>query len=1192
MLSAIARFELRYHLRAPLFYILVLVFFLLTFGAVTTDGVQIGGAVGNINRNSPFVIMQFMAIMSIFGILTTTAFVANAVHRDLELGTDSLFFSAPIKKTDYLGGRFLGSFIIAVLVFLGVSSAILIGSLMPWIEKERLGPFMPSAYLFSFGALVIPNLLLAGAIFFAVAALTRSMMATYSSVVGFFVLWGIASFKLSDIQNEKLAAMLDPFGLGAFSIATRYWTVFDKNTKLLPLSGVFLWNRLAWMGVAFVILAFAFWRFQFTTGTKSSRKKRAVAAADEQATQRVTLAMPSVHTAFGAFGSWRQFFNAVRVECTMVFKSIPFWIILFLGMGNIWGNSTGMNVIFGAPVFPVTHLMVQLIDGSFSLFALVIAAFYAGDIVWRERTLKLHEVYDAMPQRTWVTWAAKLTALTVVLYSTLAGAVLTSILIQTGKGYHNYELAVYAKGVFLQTGLWYLMIIGIAFVMQILFNQKFVGFVGVMVYFVVSAVLPALGHEHRLYRVATRVPATYSDMNGFGHFTKPLIWFDTYWLIFIGILLVAGHLLWVRGTETAMRARLRNARQRFHAPAIAALTILVIGFVSTGCYIYYNTNVLNHYRSSKDGEKLQAEIEKKYKKYEGFPQPRITDVQADVDLYPERRAVDIRGSYALLNKTDKPISELHVTFDPQMDKMDISVPGAKLKSDDEDHGYRIYTLAQPLAPGASTKMTFHTAFEANGFVNGGSNIDVVYNGTFINNFTYFPHLGYIEATELQDRNKRRKYDLKPIERLKPPTDMKARGNNLISRESDWLNLDTTVSTVPDQIAIAPGYLQKEWTANGRRYFRYKTTSPILGFWSYLSAHYTVKRDHWNDVPIEIYYDAKHPYNVDRMIDSVKKSLDYCTKNFSPYQHKQVRILEFPGYQTFAQSFPNTIPFSESIGFIADFRNDEDIDYVFYVTAHEVAHQWWAHQVIGGNVQGVTMLDETLAQYTALMVMEKEYGKDKMKKFLRYELDRYLSGRGGELVAEMPLSLVENQQYIHYRKGSLVMYALRDYIGEDKVNAALSKFTKAHAFEQPPYTTSPELVQYFRAEAPPEYQNVITDLFERITLFDLEAKDVKSTKRKDGKYDVTVTVTAKKLYGDAKGEEKETKIDDWIDVGVLAKNPKAKNNEDDLPLLVEKKHITQPLETFQFVVNREPNKAGIDPFNKLIDRNPKDNVKSF
>jgi aminopeptidase N len=474
-------------------------------------------------------------------------------------------------------------------------------------------------------------------------------------------------------------------------------------------------------------------------------------------------------------------------------------------------------------------------------------------------------------------------------------------------------------------------------------------------------------------------------------------------------------------------------------------------------------------------------------------------------------------------------------------------------------------------------------------VNDRGNINVVENGTFIDSFEYFPHLGYQPFAELQDRNKRRKYGLPPIERMRPQSDMNARMNSQLSREADWINLDTTVSTSPDQIALAPGYLQKEWTQNGRRYFHYKTTSPILDFWSYLSARYQVKRGEWKGIPIEIYYDAKHPYNVDRMIDAVKKSLDYFTTEFSPYQHKQVRILEFPGYRTFAQSFPNTIPYSERIGFIADLRRKDSIDYVFYVTAHEVAHQWWAHQIIGGDVQGATMLVETMAQYSALMVMEKEYGKDQMRRFLRYELDRYLEGRGGELVAEMPLMLVEDQNYVHYRKGSLVMYALRDAIGEEKVNQALRTFIEKHAFQGPPYPTAGDLVSEFRAVTPPEKRSIIHDLFETITLYDNRAKDVRVAALPGGKYRVTFTIDAKKLRASGSGEEKEVPVDDWIDIGVLGE--KSKETKEEKVLLLEKRHITKPETTIEVVVNEKPTKAGIDPLNKLVDRNPSDNTKS-
>ncbi|HEX8616430.1 MAG TPA: M1 family aminopeptidase, partial [Thermoanaerobaculia bacterium] len=1126
MFSAITKFELKYHLKAPLFYILLTVYFLLTFGAVTSDGVQIGGAVGAINRNAPFVIMQFLLVMSIFGVLTTTAFVANAIHRDFELHTDELFFSSPVTKAQYLGGRFSGSLIVAVLVYLGVALAIIIGSLMPWIEKERLGPFELWPYIYSVLVLVLPNLLLCGAIFFAVTALTRSLMATYASVVAFFVAYGIAGSMLEDIENEMVAGLLDPFGFNAFSIATRYWTVFDKNTKLLPLEGVFLWNRILWTAVALAILAFAYWKFTFSAGTRKSRKKarRAAAIATEPG-ERVQLALPAVTQTFGGAASWRVFSAAALREAVAVYKSIPFIIMLGLGVANIWGNSTAAGSMFGTDVYPTTAMMIGVIDGAFGIFALLIAAFYAGDIVWRERTLKMHDVHDAMPTPTWVIWASKACALVLVVFTSLAVAMLTAILIQLAKGYTNLEPLLYVQGLFLREGTWFILLAALAFLMQVFFTNKFVGFLGVMVWFIISRVLVAIDFEHRLYRYASAPPFQYSDMNGFGHYVKPITAFYGYWLLLVATGLVLAHLLWLRGTETGWKQRISIAKQRFAKPVAALLVLFFAGFVTTGCYIFYNTNVLNEYRTTKDREKLQADVEKRYKKYESIPQPRIIDVKADVDIHPERRAVEVRGRYIVQNKTQAPISKLHIVLDNKLDRTDVTIPGGKLESADRERGYWIYNLATPLAPGAQMPVSFHTSWAAEGFVNSDANVSVVENGTFINNNDFFPMFGYQSGIELQDRNKRRKYGLKPLERMKPPTDMQARMNNQISRDADWINLDTTVSTSADQTALAPGYLQRTWTQNGRRYFHYKTTSPILSFWSYLSARYEVKKDQWNGIPIEIYYDAKHAYNVDRMIFSVKKSLEYFTKNFSPYQHKQVRILEFPGYRTFAQSFPNTIPFSESIGFVADLRDKEKIDYVFYITAHEVAHQWWAHQVIGGNVQGSTMIVETMAQYSALMVMEKEYGRDKMQKFLRYELDRYLRDRGSELIAEKPLVLVEDQGYIHYRKGSLVMYALRDAIGEEAVNRALAKFIRDHGFSGPPYTTGAELVRYFRAEAGPEHQELITDLFERITLYDNQTRTVTSTKRADGKYVVKVTVASTKLRGDEKGEEKPVPVND-------------------------------------------------------------------
>jgi aminopeptidase N len=348
----------------------------------------------------------------------------------------------------------------------------------------------------------------------------------------------------------------------------------------------------------------------------------------------------------------------------------------------------------------------------------------------------------------------------------------------------------------------------------------------------------------------------------------------------------------------------------------------------------------------------------------------------------------------------------------------------------------------------------------------------------------------------------------------------------------------------------------------------------------------VKRDKWHDVNLEIYYQPGHEYNLARMLDACKKGLDYFTENFGPYQFNQFRIVEFPRYRQFAQSFPNTVPYSEALGFIQRIEKPDDIDMVFYVTAHELAHQWWGHQVVGSMTQGSNMMSESLAQYSALMIMEREYGRHQMQRFLKHELDGYLRGRGAEQRKEPPLGLVQREPYVWYQKGSLVMYALRDYMGEDKLNAALRKFIEENKYASGPYPDTLAFEKCLREAAPSDMKYLIGDMFDSITLYDNKAVSAKAIPLGGGKYRVELAVAAHKKRADGTGKETETPIDDWIDIGVLSRDENGWK-----PLYLEKKRLSSNTEHFEIEVSGKPYKAGIDPYNKLIDRNPEDNLIS-
>ena len=206
---------------------------------------------------------------------------------------------------------------------------------------------------------------------------------------------------------------------------------------------------------------------------------------------------------------------------------------------------------------------------------------------------------------------------------------------------------------------------------------------------------------------------------------------------------------------------------------------------------------------------------------------------------------------------------------------------------------------------------------------------------------------------------------------------------------------------------------------------------------------------------------------------------------------------------------------------------------------------------------------------------------KCRRFLRYELDRYLVGRSTESKKEQPLFRADGPAYLHYQKGSLALYAMQDAIGEEPLNRALAQFVGDWRFRGPPYPTSRDLLARIRAVTPADSQHLIQDLFETITLFDNRATGASYRPLGNGKYAVTLTVSAKKSRADGLGSETQVPLDEAIDIGVF--------DGADAPLLLRKMRIRSGVSRLELLVDGRPARAGIDPLNKLIDRAPEDNT---
>ncbi len=1189
MFAKVAAFEFRYQLRQPAFWVIAILFGLLGFGLIAAgENISIGGG-GNTNLNAPFSLAITHMIMAVFFMLATTAIVANVVARDATTGFGPMIQSSQLTKFDYLYGRFAGAFAAVALCFFSVSIGTLAGTLMPWVDRETIGAFRPDHYAFAYLVLGLPAVFLTSAIFFALATVTRSMMATYVGVVAFFIVYLTLTSSLDRPEFREILAWLEPFGLSAFGEVTRYWTPAERNTLMPQMQGVLLYNRLIWTGVGVVFLAAAYLLYRPATRGAKLKKTEKLRALAEKDAPNAAPSGPLAAPTYGLASGWTQLRKRTGFEMALIFKSPAFAVLMVLGAFNAVGALLFAGELFGAPTLLVTRTVIQLLSGAFGLVSIIVAIYYAGELVWRDKERRTHEIVDATSTPDWTFLVPKVLGLTLVLVATLVIATASGIAVQLYKGEVGLELDKYLFWYVLPETISYALLAVLAIFIQAMSPNKFVGWAIMVVYLIATLVIAKIGFDHILYRYGQTPGVPLSDMNGRGDFGTAANWLYAYWTAFAVILMVVTYGLWRRGTETRFLPRIKRLPHRLMGPAGVLAAVALVAFVGLGGFVFVNTNVWNDYRTRDWNETRQADYEKTLLRFEDTPQPSIVSVKLDLDLDPHTPRLVTKGSYLIENRTGAPLGEMHIRwFDPDLQVPRLDVQGATMAKEWDRFDYRIYRFATPMAPGERRTVSFETILTQKGFPNSGATTNLVDNGTFLNNAAFAPQIGMSRDGLLSDRTKRRKFGLPAELRMAKLEDTKAQAKNYIG--ADWVTADITVHTVADQTPIAPGYKVSDVTEDGRRTARFVTEAPILHFFSVQSAAYEVAQENYKGIDLAVYYQPGHERNVPRMIAAMKAGLDYFQPAFGPYQFRQARIIEFP-YGQFAQAFANTMPYSENLGFIADFRNPEKIDYVTYITAHELGHQWWAHQIVGGDMQGATSLSETLAQYSALMVMEKTYGPDNIRRFLKYELDNYLRSRGSERLEELPLYRVENQGYIHYQKGGSVMYLLRDQIGEAAVNTALKSLIDRFAFKGAPYPRSLDLVAALRANAPADKQALITDLFERITLYDVKVKDTTARRLANGKWDVAVTVEARKLYADGKGEETEAPLNETFDVGLFSAEPGKKAFDETSVMAFQRRSLRSGTQVFRFVTNTKPAFAGVDPYNKWIDRNSDDNVKA-
>ena len=1187
MWKDIIRFELSYRKSRAASYIYFVVMFLIGFIVAGTDMVESFGSGNEIKENSPYVLMMVLSIGSVFGLFITSAIMGVGIVRDFEHKTEALFFTTQITKFDYLIGRFLGSLLVLTLVFLGLPLGAMFAEFMPWKDADKLGPFNALNYFNPFFLILLPNAFFFGSIFFAIGALSRKMIVIFMQGLVFFLFFLASSTLFSKIESKKLGAFIDPFGLTAAGVQTEYWSIAQKSTQHLALEGEFLYNRLLWLAVSVGILTLMYFLFSFKTVLNPVIKKSAsnLKPYKERFANGV---VPYGSRNFGDY--WLKIKALTHIYFKETALGLPYIVLTVSGLFMFFIMAYTGSEDYATQSLPLTFKVLSNLSILYGFFAFVMIVMFTGDLVWKERALKMDLIQDIMPMPTWITLFSKLLALLLCIAVLMALSIVAGIIYQLTLGYTDFDLSQYFQSLFIGNLTSMLIFILVAFFIQVVVNNKFLGMGLSLLLILVPVALGALKIRSNIFKFNSGGLGTFSEMNGFGHMYAGFSTLKMYWFAFGVILFILATIWAVRGTEEKLKTRLLIGKYSLSRKVISGVILATIAFVSSGFAYYYNTQRVNVLKSEKEEIAEMVSYEKTLKKFENLAQPKIVDVQLHVDIFPETRDMKASGSYWLKNKTDNPISEIHVnaTENHQFftDKLTLNRVNSLDKQYVKDFGYYIFKLKEPLLPSDSLKLDFKMRFETKGFEQGMGNPDIVENGTFFSN-SYFPSLGYADWAELSDPDKRKENGLPEKERATKRDDPKGRLVNYTGDDADIYTFEATVSTSPNQTAIVPGYLEKKWEENGRAYFKYKMDAPIKNMYSIVSAKYDVKKENYKGISLEIYYHPKHTYNLDRMMEAMKKSLDYYQEAFGPYQYRQLRIMEFPRYRGFAQSFANTIPFGESMGFVSKVEED-GVDYPTFVTAHEIAHQWWGHQLIAADVQGAGMLSESFSEYSALMLMTKGASEDRIRKFTRNELDYYLKGRSGEDRKELPLALVEGQQYIQYYKGSLILYAIQDIIGEKTLNNVLKKTLERGKImsnsASPVYPTTRVFTEELSASLPDSLQYLVTDWINQITFYDLKAEKAKAIKKNKG-YEIMLELNTKKTIADSLGKEADKKFSEWIWVGAYTKD----QNKKDSLVYYQRHKIHSGKQTVKFFVKQKPTSAGIDPKTLLIDRKPDDNM---
>lgn len=666
MFGTIFTFELKYWLKRPSTYIYFVAFmgfaFLAFAGASGAFDPPASSTRPDDFVNSPLainVILQYFNKMLLF---LLPAVIGTTLYKDYKGNTHSLLYSYPIRKMEYLLAKLAGAYVVVIFISLSVLVGMIIAEHLPSVHAHKIGEFSVAGYLQAYLLYTLPNLLFYGMVVFAAVAWSRSVYVGFAIPILLIFLQIITENAFAG--NSELIAIFDPFAQNTTAYVTRFWTIHEQNTLMVPATGLIIYNRLVWFGITGLIFGFTAYKFSFSQhgmlqfakgilGKKRAKSETVIA-------QLGDFNLNETNYQFTLIGDLKRTWKMSLFNLRKMLKNWLFVTIALLGVLAVVFVLTKITSTGEMTLLPTTSIILSLPTSFYTGISILITFVFTGMIVNREETAGIDQLIDSNPVPNWMFFISKFLSIVKMQGVLLLVLMLAGITFQLLSGYYELEIGAYLFHLFV---LNYLVLI--IWALASLFVHTIIGNMYVAIFVLVTGwigigMLPNAGIKSLLVLFNMPPELSYSAVDGYGYALQGYFLAEAYWLSFVAALSVLTFLFWKRGKRFSLREKLMQGRQRLTRTVALLMAVFVLATVISGFSLHKEQSKKSAPTSGQQAKAYNAMLEE-FGQYNNLVQPKIVSVDVVLDIFPSTHSFEGKGSYVLVNTTDQRIDTLLVS---------------------------------------------------------------------------------------------------------------------------------------------------------------------------------------------------------------------------------------------------------------------------------------------------------------------------------------------------------------------------------------------------------------------------------------------------------------------------------------------------------------------------------------------------